>query len=165
MNIQIFGSKKNADTRKAQRFFKERGIKVQFVDLKQKGLSKGELTSICQAVGGLDKLLDEQTKDQQTLTLLKYLVPEQKFAKVLDQQQVLKQPIIRNGRQAAVGYAPEVWQAWIKADWIFPGKYPVSHSQSDRSITMQKARRFRVIGSVLLFWIYGFCIVDGLVIV
>jgi arsenate reductase len=113
MNIQIFGSKKNADTRKAQRFFKERGIKFQFIDAKQKGLSKGELTSVINAVGGLDRLIDDQARDQKTLTLLKYLVEEQKFAKVLDQQQVLKQPIVRNGKKAAAGYAPDVWQAWI----------------------------------------------------
>lgn len=113
MNIQIFGSKKNADTRKAQRFFKERGIKFQFIDAKQKGLSKGELTSVVNAVGGLDRLIDDQARDQKTLTLLKYLVEEQKFAKVLDQQQVLKQPIVRNGKKAVAGYAPDVWQAWI----------------------------------------------------
>lgn len=64
MNIQIFGTKKSADTRKAERFFKERGIKFQSIDLKQKGFSKKELTSILQAVGGMDQLLDENTKDQ-----------------------------------------------------------------------------------------------------
>ena len=113
MNIQIFGSKKNADTRKAQRFFKERGIKFQFIDAKQKGLSKGELASVVNAVGGLDRLIDDQARDQKTLTLLKYLVEEQKFAKVLDPQQVLKQPIVRNGEKAVAGDATDVWQAWI----------------------------------------------------
>ncbi len=67
MNIQIFGTKKCFDTKKAIRYFKERGIKAQFIDLKEKGLSKGELTSIKQAVGGLDNLIDTNTKDKDTL--------------------------------------------------------------------------------------------------
>ena len=54
MNIQIFGKNKCFDTKKAQRYFKERGIKFQFVDLKVKGLSKGELDSVMKAVGGFD---------------------------------------------------------------------------------------------------------------
>ena len=58
MNTQIFGTKKSSDTRKAERFYKERGIKIQSVDMKEKGLSKGELTSVVQAIGGLDVLLD-----------------------------------------------------------------------------------------------------------
>ena len=73
MNIQIFGTKKSADTRKAERFFKERGIKFQFVDLKEKGLSKGEFNSVKQAVGGIDKLIDENAKDKDTLALIKYI--------------------------------------------------------------------------------------------
>lgn len=112
MNIQIFGTKKSADTRKAERFFKERGIKYQFVDLKEKGLSKGELRSVIQAAGGLDALIDPDSKDKQALALIRYLVPEQKFDKLLENQQLLKQPVVRNGQQAAVGYAPEVWKAW-----------------------------------------------------
>ena len=64
MNIQIFGTKKCFDTKKAQRFFKERGVKFQFVDLKEKGMSKGEFRSVKQAVGGLDEMLDQNCKDQ-----------------------------------------------------------------------------------------------------
>ena len=112
MNIQIFGTKKNADTRKAERFFKERGIRYQFVDLNEKGLSKGELTSVIQAVGGLDMLIDEKAKDQATLTLIRYLAEEDRFAKLLENQQILKQPVVRNGKQATVGYCPEVWKKW-----------------------------------------------------
>ena len=59
MNIQIFGIKKSADTRKAERFFKERGIKFQYVDLQEKELSKGEFASVKQAVGGIDAMIDE----------------------------------------------------------------------------------------------------------
>jgi len=112
MNIQIFGTKKSADTRKAERFFKERNIKFQSIDLKEKGFSKGELQAVIQAVGGLDALLDPDCRDQQTLSLIKYLVPEQKLGKVLENQSVLKQPVVRNGKQATVGYAPEVWKSW-----------------------------------------------------
>ena len=59
MNIQIFGTAKSADTRKAQRYFKERNIKFQFIDMKEKGMSKGELTSVAQAVGGIDKIIND----------------------------------------------------------------------------------------------------------
>ena len=90
MNIQIFGTKKSADTRKAERFFKERGIKFQYVDLKEKGLSKGEFQKVCQAVGGLDAMIDQNCKDKDLLALIKYLVPEDKEEKVLENQNVLK---------------------------------------------------------------------------
>ena len=112
MNIQIFGTKKCFDTKKADRYFKERGIKFQFIDLKEKGMSKGELTSVKQAVGGLDKLLDENSKDKNTLFLLKYLSDEDKEEKLLENQQLLKTPIVRNGKKATVGYQPEVWKNW-----------------------------------------------------
>ena len=112
MNIQIFGTKKCFDTKKADRYFKERGIKFQFIDLKEKGMSKGEFTSVKQAVGGLDKLLDENNKDKNTLALLKYLSDSDKEEKLLENQQLLKTPIVRNGKQATVGYQPEVWKNW-----------------------------------------------------
>ena len=112
MNIQIFGTKKCFDTKKADRYFKERGIKFQFIDLKEKGMSKGEFSSVKQAVGGLDKLLDENNKDKNTLALLKYLSDSDKEEKMLENQQLLKTPIVRNGKQATVGYQPEVWKNW-----------------------------------------------------
>ena len=112
MNIQIFGTKKSADTRKAERFFKERGIKFQFVDLKEKGLSKGEFNSVKQAVGGIDKLIDENAKDKDTLALIRYIADEDKEEKILENQQILLQPIVRNGKKATVGYQPEVWKGW-----------------------------------------------------
>ncbi len=112
MNIQIFGTKKSADTRKAERFFKERGIRFQFVDLNEKGLSKGELTSVMQAVGGLNILIDEKAKDQDMVALIRYLVEEERFEKLLENQQILKQPVVRNGKQATVGYCPDVWKKW-----------------------------------------------------
>ena len=110
MSIQIFGTKKSADTRKAERFFKERGIRFQSVDLKEKGLSKGELQSVAQAVGGLDKLIDPDCKDKDLLALMAYLVPEERFGKVLENQQILRQPIVRDGKMATVGYDPAAWK-------------------------------------------------------
>ena len=112
MNIQIYGTKKCFDTKKAQRYFKERGIKFQFIDLSEKGLSKGEFNSVKQAVGGLDKMLDETCKDQDTLALVKYLADSDKEAKVLENQQILKTPIVRNVKQATVGDHPEIWKTW-----------------------------------------------------
>lgn len=112
MNIQIFGTKKCFDTKKADRYFKERGIKVQFIDLKEKGMSKGEFTSVKQAVGGLDQLIDTNNKDKNTLALLNYLSDSDKEEKLLENQQLFKTPIVRNGKQATVGYQPEVWKSW-----------------------------------------------------
>ena len=112
MNIQMFGTKKSADTRKAERYFKERGIRFQSVDLKEKGLSKGEFQSVCQAVGGLDAMIDPDCKDRDTLALIKYIAAEDRLEKVLENQAVLKQPIVRNGKQATVGYRPEEWDKW-----------------------------------------------------
>lgn len=112
MNIQIFGSKKSNDSKKAERWFKERRIKYQMIDMKEKGLSKGEFQSVMKAVGGLDALLDPQCKDQDTLMLVKYLADSQKEDKVFDNQQLLRLPIVRNGKQATVGYCPEVWANW-----------------------------------------------------
>ena len=112
MNIQIFGTKKSSDTRKAERFFKERGIKFQSVDLKEKGLSRGEFQSVMQAVGGLGAMIDPDCKDKDMLALIRYIAEEDKAEKVLENQQVLKQPIVRNGRQATVGYQPDVWKGW-----------------------------------------------------
>ncbi len=112
MNIQIFGTKKSSDTRKAERYFKERGIKFQSVDMSAKGLSKGELTSVIQAVGSIDTLLDEKCKDKDAYLLIKYLNDSDKLDKVLENQSVLRQPIVRNGRLATVGYEPEIWKKW-----------------------------------------------------
>ena len=110
--IQVFGTKKSSDTRKAERYFKERGIKFQFVDLKEKGLSKGEFQSVLQAVGGLEAMVDQNCKDKDLLALIKYIAAEDKAQKVLENQVVLKQPIVRNGKQATVGFQPNVWKMW-----------------------------------------------------
>lgn len=112
MNIQVFGTKKCFDTKKAQRYFKERGIKFQYVDLNEKELSKGELRSVKQAVGGIQAMIDENCKDQDALALIKYISDEEKEEKLLTNQQVLKTPIVRNGKQATVGYQPDEWKNW-----------------------------------------------------
>jgi arsenate reductase-like glutaredoxin family protein len=112
MNIQIFGTKKSSDTRKAERFFKERGIKFQSVDLKEKGLSKGEFSAVMQAVGGLDAMIDQDCRDKDLLALIRYTTESDRALKVLENQSVLRQPIVRNGRQATVGYAPDIWKTW-----------------------------------------------------
>ena len=112
MNIQIFGTNKCFDTKKAMRYFKERNIKYQFIDMTEKGLSKGEYNKVKQAVGGLDAMLDENCKDKDALALIQYIAEEDKDEKVLENQKVLKTPIVRNGNQATVGFCPEIWKGW-----------------------------------------------------
>ena len=109
MNIQIFGKSKCFDTKKAERYFKERRVKFQSVDLVKYGISKGELQSVKNAVG-LAALIDEKNPDS---TLLKYLAyDEAKFEKLLEDPRLLNTPIVRNGKQATVGFQPEVWKNW-----------------------------------------------------
>lgn len=112
MNIQIFGTKKSFDTKKAQRYFKERRIPFQFIDLREKEMSKGELRSVLQAVGGIEAVVDPKAKDQDTVALISYIADSQKFDKLLENQQVLREPIVRNGRAATVGYEPDTWASW-----------------------------------------------------
>jgi len=112
MNIQIFGTKKCFDTKKAQRYFKERGVSFQFIDLKEKGLSLGEFNSVKQAVGGVDIMLDSKCKDQDALALVRYITDDEKMKTILEHQQVLRTPIVRNGKKATIGYCPDVWKSW-----------------------------------------------------
>jgi len=109
MNIQIFGRSKCFNTKKAQRYFKERGIKFQNIDLAQKGLSKGELTSVISGVGGISALVDEKSKNYH---LFSYLTDEAKPDKLLECPDLLKTPIVRNGKQATVGDCPAMWKTW-----------------------------------------------------
>ncbi len=112
MNIQIFGTKKCNDTKKAERFFKERGIKYQFIDMKEKGMSKSEFNSVAQVNGGLENMINWEGKDQDTLNLIKYIAEEDKLQKVLDNPQVIKTPVVRNGKQSTLGYQPDIWKEW-----------------------------------------------------
>ncbi len=112
MNIQIFGTKKCNETKKAQRFFKERGIKFQFIDMNEKGLSKGEFTAVANANGGLENLINPEAKDKDTLALVKYIAEEDKLEKLLENQHLIKTPIVRNGKLSTIGYQPEIWKTW-----------------------------------------------------
>lgn len=112
MNIQIFGTKKCNDTKKAERYFKERGIRYQFIDMKDKGMSKGEFTAVAQANGGVDNMINRDSKDKALVTLLTYLSDEDRLAKILENPSVIRTPVVRNGRQSTIGYQPEVWKGW-----------------------------------------------------
>jgi arsenate reductase-like glutaredoxin family protein len=110
MNIQIFGKSKCFDTKKAERYFKERKIKVQMIDVAKFGMSKGEFQSIKSAVGGLSALLDEKSPDA---AFVKYLAYESdKEEKLLENPKLFRTPIVRNGKLATVGYQPEIWKTW-----------------------------------------------------
>ena len=109
MNIQIFGKSKCFDTKKAQRWFKERRIKFQDIDVVKYGMSKGEFTSVKNCVG-LDALIDEKAKGAEILKYLAY--DDDKIEKLLEDQTMLRTPIVRNGKKATVGYCPEVWEKW-----------------------------------------------------
>ena len=110
MNIQIFGARKSFDTRKAERWFKERRIKYQYIDLDSKGLSPGEYRSIRAAVG-YDALVDRDSPDYRELGI-DYLLPQVAEEKLLENPWLFRAPIVRNGRQATVGYCPDVWKTW-----------------------------------------------------
>ena len=116
MNVQIFGTKKSSDARKAERWFKERRVKAQFIDLLDKGISKGELRSVAQVCGGQDALIDPDCKDQDALALVTYLAPAQREDAILEHPQVLRQPIVHNGKRGAVGYRPETYLLWQKEE-------------------------------------------------
>ena len=112
MNIQIFGKSKCFDTKKAERYFKERRIKFQSIDLKKYGMAPKEFDSVLRAVGGIDNLIDWDSKAE-AVTLMRYM--EDKVAKedkVFDDPMLMKTPVVRNGKQATVGYCPEIWATW-----------------------------------------------------
>ena len=109
MNIQIFGKAKCFDTKKAERYFKERRIKYQFIDILRYGMSRGELNSVKGAVG-LEAMIDTQDEDY---PLVQYLASnEAKLDKLYEDPYLIRTPIVRNGKQATVGYCPEVWKTW-----------------------------------------------------
>lgn len=105
MNIQIFGKKKCFDTKKAERWFKERRIKFQQIDLVRFGMSGGEFDSVLRAVGGVDALIDWSVKSPE-IDLMRYTDDKRaKEDKLFDHPELMKTPIVRNGRQATAGYA------------------------------------------------------------
>ena len=110
MNIQIFGKPKCFETKKAERYFKERGVKYQSIDIAKYGMSKGEYQSVKTAVGGMEPLIDEKSKEYENI---KYLASEDdKEEKLLSNPAMFKTPIVRNGIKATVGYEPEIWKSW-----------------------------------------------------
>ncbi|MCL2456158.1 MAG: ArsC family transcriptional regulator [Defluviitaleaceae bacterium] len=111
MNIQIFGKNKCFDTKKAQRYFKERKIKFQFVEINKFGLSKGEYQSVKSAVGGIDALIDENS-DEYERQFIKHIAREQIEERLVENPGMFKTPIVRNGKFATIGYKPEVWETW-----------------------------------------------------
>ena len=112
MNIQIFGKGKCFDTKKAERYFKERRIKYQYIDLLRYGMSGKEFDSVLRAVGGIDRLIDWDSKSPE-VTLMRYMDDAgTKEDKVFDDPALMKTPVVRNGKLATVGYQPEVWASW-----------------------------------------------------
>lgn len=112
MNIQIFGKSKCFDTKKAERYFKERRVKYQYVDLMKYGLSGKEFDAVVRGVGGIDNLIDWNNKSQD-ITNMKYMdstVGKEDI--VFDDPGLMRTPIVRNGKFVTVGYCPEIWSKW-----------------------------------------------------
>ena len=110
MNIQIFGKSKCFDTKKAERYFKERGIKFQSIDLPRFGMSPREFLSVRAAAGGIMPLVDEKAQGAE---ILRYLASDAaKEEKMLENPKLIRTPVVRNGKQATVGYCPEIWKTW-----------------------------------------------------
>jgi arsenate reductase-like glutaredoxin family protein len=112
MNIQIFGKSKCQDTRKAERYFKERSIKFQGIDVVKFGMSKGEYQSIKSAVGGFENLVDTQSREY-TDRHIEYLSgDDDKKTALFENPAMFRTPIVRNGKQSTVGFQPDVWKGW-----------------------------------------------------
>jgi arsenate reductase-like glutaredoxin family protein len=112
MNIQIFGKSKCFDTKKAERFFKERRIKYQLVDIVKFGLSKGEYQSVKSAVGGMDALIDEKSKEYEAQYIAHIGDKNDIEELLLENPGMFKTPIVRNGKKATIGYQPDIWNSW-----------------------------------------------------
>jgi len=112
MNIQIFGKSKCFETKKAERYFKERRIKFQLIDVAKFGMSKGEYQNIKSAVGGRDALIDEKSKEYEAQHIQYLSDMEDIDERLLDNPGMFKTPIVRNGKKATVGYQPNVWGSW-----------------------------------------------------
>lgn len=110
MNIQLIGTKSCSDTRKAERFFKERRIQFHFRDLNEKGLAKGELDNISRKIP-LEELIDRDRKQfkKRNMQYMRFDIEEE----LLNDPLLLKTPIVRNGNEVTIGYQPEVWKKWI----------------------------------------------------
>jgi len=112
VNIQIFGKSKCFDTKKAERYFKERRIKFQFIDISKYGLSRGEYQSIKSATGGLEALIDENSKEYEAQYIKHLASIDDVEQRLQENPGMFKTPIVRNGKKATVGFKPEVWCTW-----------------------------------------------------
>jgi len=112
MNIQIFGKVKCFDTKKAERYFKERKIKYQFIEINKYGLSKGEYQSVKNAVGDMSALIDESSKEYESQYIKHLARQDDVEERLMDNPGMFKAPIVRNGKKATIGYQPDVWAAW-----------------------------------------------------
>ena len=112
MNIQIFGKKKCFDTQKAERYFKERRIKFQSIDMVSKGMSKGELDSVIRAVG-LRNLIDTESPLYKAKNVDRMTTPALITEILLENPKLIKTPVVRNGQKATVGFVPEIWEGWM----------------------------------------------------
>ena len=124
MNIQIFGTKKCNDTKKAERFFKERGIKYQFIDMKEKGMSKGKFNSVAQTNGGLENMINWEGKNKDLLALTKYIAEEDKLEKVLENPQVIKNTGYLEGVEIRERRRCRVWK---NVDFILVISFSISN--------------------------------------
>jgi arsenate reductase len=117
VNLQLYGTKKCQDSRKAERFFRERGCKLQVIDLAQKGMSPGELRNVAARVGGVGNLIDRAGRRYADRGLTHAAPTGPRIEQALaDDPLLLRTPIVRDGGRATVGYGPEVvaqWQQWI----------------------------------------------------
>jgi len=114
VNVQIFGTHKDAATRKALRFFKERRIKVHFVDFKVRGPAKGELRRFAQKYG-VEALIDRDSKRFQNLGLRQAMYGEERWLEILvEEPLILTTPLIRSGAHVSVGDDEAQWRAWVE---------------------------------------------------
>jgi arsenate reductase len=115
VQAQIFGFTDCQDTRKAQRFFKERSVSVHFVDLKERPAARGELRRFAEKFGAA-ALIDRDSARFKALGLrVAGDSPERLLERALTEPRLLRTPLVRCGGHVAVGHAPETWQAWVEA--------------------------------------------------
>ena len=113
MEVQIFGTKKCADTRKAQRWFAERRVKTHFVDLQQRAASPGELRRFA-ARFGIDALIDRQGKRYADKGLASaHLSDDRWLERLAEDPLLLRTPLVRWKQKLTLGYAADTWKAWV----------------------------------------------------
>ena len=116
MEVQIFGTQKSQDTRRALRFWSERRVKVHFVDLKERAASKGELQRFVQKFG-LTALIDKSSKRYQDLGLGVSRLSDERWLTLLTEEPLLLiQPLTRWGGKLTLGVAESDWTAWVAAE-------------------------------------------------